>query len=303
MDALHGIHLLGRKSSGSAGAVARGYTARMQAGAATPGRPSKFAEGREAEIFSWGEGVVLRLYRDPAHRERADRELLALTAVRAALACAPTPHGRMDWDGRPGLLMERLDGHGLFAEIQRRPWRMWSLAKLTGRVHADVNAVRAPSALPELRREVRRRIEALTQIPDALRARALAELARLPDGDALCHGDFHLENVLLRREGPAVIDWPDATRGDPCADFARTSLMYRVGSLPPGTPRLVRLGQHVGRGAFLRGYVAGYASARRFDAALVRRWQFVRAVDRFADGIDEERPGLLREAARLERML
>jgi aminoglycoside phosphotransferase (APT) family kinase protein len=271
--------------------------------AAAPGRPTKIAEGREAEIFSWGEGEVLRLYRDPAHGERADRELLALRAVRTALACAPRPYQRLDWDGRPGLVMERLDGHGLFAEIQRRPWRVWALAKLTGRVHAEVNAVRAPSALPELRSEVRRRIEVLGQIPDALRARALAELARLPDGDALCHGDFHLENLVLCREGPAVIDWPDATRGDPCADFARSSLMLRVGSLPPGSPPLVRFGKGIGRGAFLRGYTSGYAQTRRFDAALLRRWQFVRAVDRFADGIAEEREGLLRAADRLQRAL
>lgn len=266
-------------------------------------RLEKIAEGREAEIFSWGEREVLRLYRDPGRRDAADRELLALTAVRSALSRAPAPHGRMDWEGRPGILMERLDGRGLFAEIERRPWRAWSLAKLTGRVHAEVNSVRAPTALPELRSEVRRRIEALGEIPQALRARALAVLAELPDGDALCHGDFHLENVVLCREGPVVIDWPNATRGDPCGDFARSSLIYRVGALPPGSPLLVRAGQWIGRGAFLRGYQAGYTRSSRFDAAAVRRWAFVRAVDRFADGIPEERAGLLREAARLERSL
>ena len=71
----------------------------------------------------------------------------------------------MHWDGRPGILMERLDGRGLFAEIQRRPWRAWSLAKLSGRVHANLNAVRAPAELPGLRNEVRRRIEELCDVP------------------------------------------------------------------------------------------------------------------------------------------
>ncbi len=267
--------------------------------AATPGQPVKLAEGREAEIFSWGERQVLRLYRDPNSRERADREILALAAVRSALPCAPAHFGRLDWDGRPGILLERLDGHAIFAEIQRRPWRTWALAKLTGRVHARLNAVRAPAELPDLRQEMARRIEAEASIPDALRASALAELARLPDGDALCHGDFHPENVLLCPAGPSVIDWPNATRGDACADFARTSLMMRVGALPPGTPALIRRGVGVGRGMFLRLYVAGYAETRRYDDATTRRWQFVRAVDRFADGIPEEREALLREAGRL----
>ena len=219
--------------------------------AAATGQPVKLAEGREAEIFSWGERQVLRLYRDPNSRERADREVLALAAVRTALPFAPAQFGRMDWDGRPGILLERLEGHAIFAEIQRRPWRAWALAKLTGRVHAGVNAVRAPASLPDLRQEVRRRIETTSEIPDELRASALAELARLPDGDALCHGDFHPENILLCPDGPVVIDWPNATRGDACADFARSSVMLRVGSLPPGTPAVIRWGRRLGQGSVL----------------------------------------------------
>ena len=264
-------------------------------------RSSKIAEGREAEIFAWGEGRVLRLYRSPRADATVAREMLALEAVRAALPCVPALHGRVDFDGRPGLVLERLDGRSVFAEIQRRPWRAWELATLTGRVHADLNGLAAPAGLPELRAEVRRRIEGLSDVPPALRAAALAELARLPDGTALCHGDFHPENVLLCPQGPAVIDWPHATRGDPCADFARTHLMLRVGALPPGVPALIRWAQWTGRGLFVRAYVRGYRQRRRYEAEAIRRWQLVRAIDRLADGIPEERPPLLREAERLQR--
>jgi aminoglycoside phosphotransferase (APT) family kinase protein len=34
---------------------------------------------------------------------------------------------------------------------------------------------------------------------------------------------------------PVVIDWGDATRGDPLADVARTELLHRLGEPPPGT--------------------------------------------------------------------
>jgi aminoglycoside phosphotransferase (APT) family kinase protein len=272
-------------------------------GPATAPGAVKIAEGREAEIFAWGEGRVLRLYRDPACGERADRELLALEAVREALPCAPAPHGRMEWNGRPGILMERLAGSAVLPEIQRRPWRVWSLATLTGRVHAELNALRGPASLPKLRPELRRRIEGAASLPEPLRTSALEVLDRLPDGDALCHGDFHPDNVLLCPGGPAVIDWPNATRGDPCADFARTTVMLRAGALPPGAPRLIRWAQGTGRGLFVRAYAAGYAGARRYDEVTFQRWQLVRAVDRFADGIPEERAGLEREAQRLRRGL
>lgn len=259
-------------------------------------RPVKLAEGREAEIFAWGEDRVLRLHRDPNAGASVDRELLALAAVREALPCVPAPHGRIDWEGRPGLLMDRIEGCALFSEIQRHPWRVWQLATLSGRVHADLHALRGPIGLPALRDALAERIGEEPEIPEPLRRAALAELARLPDGESLCHGDFHPDNVLLATRGPVVIDWPSASRGDPCGDLARTALMLRVGALPPGMPPLIRWAQGIGRGLFARAYLAGYTRERRVDGHRLRRWQLVRAIDRLADRIPEERPGLLRAA-------
>jgi aminoglycoside phosphotransferase (APT) family kinase protein len=270
---------------------------------ATTTSPVKIAEGREAEIFSWSEHEVLRLYRDPTASATADRELLALGAVRASLTCVPAPRGRIEWMGRPGILMERLEGHGIFAEIQRRPWRVWALATLTGRVHAGLSGIDAPGELPDLRGELGRRIETGDSIASDLRIAALEELNRLPDGPALCHGDFHPDNVLLCSTGPVVIDWSSATRGDPCGDFARSALMLRVGALPPGAPPLIRWVQSAGRGLFARAYLGGYESLRTYDEETARRWRFVRAVDRLADRIPEERQPLLHEAARLLQCL
>jgi aminoglycoside phosphotransferase (APT) family kinase protein len=209
----------------------------------------------------------------------------------------------MDWNGRPGILMQRLNGHGILTEIQRRPWRVLALATLCGRVHAGLNGLRAPANLPDLRSDLRRRIEGEAGIPSELRVAALDELDRMPDGDALCHGDFQPDNVLLCPTGPAVIDWPNATRGDACGDFARTALMMKLGSLAPGAPPLIRWSQWAGRGSFTRAYVVGYQETRRYDDEALRRWKFVRAVDRLADQLADERNSLLRAANRLRRGL
>lgn len=266
-------------------------------------QPTKIAEGREAEIFGWDERRVLRLYRDPDAGDRADREMVALAAVRSTLPCVPEPHERMDWNGRPAILMQRLDGNGILSEIQLRPWRVLALATLCGRVHANLNGLRAPAQLPELRSELKRRIDGDPGIPNELRTLALDQLDRMRDGDALCHGDFQPDNVLLCPDGPAVIDWPNATRGDPCGDFARTALMMKLGALPPGAPPLIRWGQWVGRGLFTRAYVSGYEERTRYEEEAVLRWKLVRAVERLADGLAEERDALLRATDRLRRAL
>ncbi len=56
----------------------------------------------------------------------------------------------------------------------------------------------------------------------------LGRLADLPEGDRLCHGDFHPINVLGEVSQPIVIDWPDACRGDPAADVCRSYLLLRL---------------------------------------------------------------------------
>ena len=56
----------------------------------------------------------------------------------------------------------------------------------------------------------------------------LGRLSDMPEGDRLCHGDFHPVNVLGDASQPLVIDWPDASCGDPAADVCRSYLLLRL---------------------------------------------------------------------------
>ena len=52
-------------------------------------------------------------------------------------------------------------------------------------------------------------------------------LQALPRGKALCHGDFNPTNVIITPKGDwRVIDWSHVRLGDPCADVARTYLLF-----------------------------------------------------------------------------
>jgi aminoglycoside phosphotransferase (APT) family kinase protein len=274
----------------------------MASTAATVASLHKIAEGREAEIFAWGDHAVLRLLREPGGMPRLAREAAAMAAARAVGVAVPEPRGFATVDGRPGLIMERVTGEDLLTQIGRRPWTVFTGARATGRLHAAVNRTVAPPSLPALREDLARRI-ARVELPEHLRTFALEQLAALPDGDRLCHGDFHPGNVLAGKRGAVIIDWPNVTRGDPDADLARTLLMLALGDPPPGAPLLIAKFVDVARGLFESGYRRAYIAARTPDWDSVRRWQVVRAADRLADGIEVERPKLLRrlDAAYAER--
>jgi len=255
----------------------------------------KIAEGGEAEIFAWDEGHVLRLLREGGTVDRLEREAAAMRAAAAAGVPVPVPGEILTYAGRAGMVMERVNGPDLLTIVARRPWSIRRVGRMTGELHVALNAVPAPAGLPDLREVCDRHIRSLDVPPELehLRAFSLEALAGVPDGDALCHGDFHPGNIIDSGRGPVIIDWPGAARGDPDGDYVRGVLLLSLGEPPPGSPLMLRLGARVLRGLLLSRYRAAYTAIRRPDPRAVARWEVVRAAERLADGIEVERPRVI----------
>jgi aminoglycoside phosphotransferase (APT) family kinase protein len=261
---------------------------------AEPPLGERLGQGREAEIFAWGDGTVLRLMRDPEHGWRLDREAVAVAAAAQAGAPVPGAHERLIVSGRPGLVMERIDGPDLLTLLARQPWRIFATGRMLGEVHARLHEASAPSELPRVGVEARERIEAgADRLPGQLAHLALAVLRELPDGSALCHGDFNPANVLLSSSGPRVIDWVAAGAGDPHADVARARLLLTIGEPQPGAPAVIKRLDRLGRPLLLGGYMRAYLRKRKIDPQRLAQWEVVRAAERLAfEFIPEEERSL-----------
>jgi Ser/Thr protein kinase RdoA (MazF antagonist) len=259
---------------------------------ATPDDLELLGEGREAETFAWGDGQILRLMRDPAHAARLEREELALTAARRAGVPVPAVFGRYELDGRPGLIMERVDGTDLLTLLGRQPWRLPAVARTLGVTHARVHAFELAEDLPTVHDYIGACIGD-PLIPDDLRGPAGERLEGLRSGNNLCHWDFHPANLLQGKRGPVVIDWTFALRGNAAADIARTRLIVGVGAPPPGASVVVRRFDALARDAIARRYLRAYRRQRPLDLELVERWEPLVALARLTGGIPQEREQLL----------
>ena len=256
----------------------------------------RVAQGREAEIFLLADGRLLRLVRPeiPGAEEAVRMEAAALAAAAGAGAPVPKVYEQVTHEGRFGVVIERLSGADLLSELGRRPWTVRSVARQTGLVHAEIHRVAAPAELPEGRELVASRIEHSDAVPPALCDDALRLLEELPPGDRLCHGDFHPGNVLACPDGPRVIDWHNAARGEPTADVARSFVVIDVSPLPPGASAFDRRVASLGRGMLLRGYLRAYARAGEIDPKRFQPWIRVHAIQRLTQEIEGERAALLR---------
>ncbi len=253
-------------------------------------------EGREAEIFAWGDGQALRLLRDPSAGPRLEWEAAAMRAAGQAGVSVPAVDGVIAVDGRPGLVMERIVGTDLLTELGRRPLRFHRRARELGTLQARLHATAAPPGLPAVRERLRERIQLAPHLPDETRASTLELLDALPDGDALCHGDFHPGNVLVGESGPVIIDWVGGARGDAPGDLARTMLLLEVATRPDASAVTAAF-DAIGRRWFRQTWRRAYERQRPVDPATFDRWMTVHTAARLADGFDDEVPSLL---ARLE---
>lgn len=106
-------------------------------------------QGREAEVFGLPDGSVLKLMRDAAQQSALDREAAALASLAAGDDLAPKVRGRVSVTGRPGLVLDRVNGPDLLSLVGSRPWlvrradsnlfRRWQIVRVAARVHAGID--------------------------------------------------------------------------------------------------------------------------------------------------------------------
>ena len=252
----------------------------------------RIGEGRTAEIYAWGETEVLKLYRPGWPTSSVEQEAHISRLVAESRLPVPAVGGMVEVDGRLGIVFERIAGHSLVQHFVSRPWTLLNTLHAFTDLHLAMHAQVIPD-LPSQRQRLIQQIQDAALVPATARQAALSSLEHLADGQALCHGDYHPENVLMARHGPVILDWEGATSGHPLADVARTALIVQMAALLPSQRAqwlLTSVRNRVGA-AYIRRYLRQSTACQEDLAA----WQLPILVARLGEGIAEEQEPLLRQ--------
>jgi uncharacterized protein (TIGR02172 family) len=254
------------------------------------GKPLAF--GRQAEIYDWGEGRVLKLFLGN-WPEAARHEFAISKLAYSQGARTPKPLEIVEKDGKPGIVFEKVEGPSLLRLLGTRPWQVRQLAREFAELHHTVHRCKAPE-LPSARPELEKVIQSRQQLSETTRSVLLKIISKLPDGDTLIHGDFHPDNVMVTSRGLVIIDWPNAARGCPMADVARTTIMLRIGE-PVGkiSIGLLILARFL-RGIFRAAYVHEYFKQSPYSERDLPAWELILAAHRIEDRIPGEEVKLIK---------
>ncbi len=253
--------------------------------------------GRTADVLSWGEGRVLKHFQPGRPAAKVEREFMVTRAAKAAGLPVPAAYELVAVEGRLGIVFERIEGVTMLKQFQSQPWKLFAATRLVAELHAQVHGWPAPPEIPPLRLRIEARIEDAQGLSEADKQIARRCLDRLPEGDALCHGDFHPDNILLTASGPVIIDWGGGSRGDPLADVAQTIVLIQKESLPSETPLPLRALVSVSRALMHAVYQRHYLKLRPGTAQRIEAWRLLLLATSSCEVKNDERHSLL---ARLE---
>lgn len=238
------------------------------------------AHGNTSDIWPWTDHTVVKVLRPgiPAHWAAIEVDIVA--RVHAAGLPVPATDGVVELEGRSGIVLERIDGGSMWERMKARPADIPELVDILVGLQVQLHRTEV-AGLPDLARRLGSKIDEAVQLSAGDRRRAQALLARLPDGTALCHGDFHPANIVLTAQGPVILDWFDAACGYPAADLVRSSLLMRPpldNAWLPGASRELLDAVHAI-------YVDRLARRGLIDATSFAPWQAVVAVARMSEPV------------------
>ena len=249
------------------------------------------AEGRTAEIYAWDDGYILKLYRDWCPPDWVDYEARIARAVYQAGIPSPEAGEIVEWNGRRGLLYERLEGISMLQDMNARPWMLLKHARSLADLHFKIHE-QSTTGLPSYKDRLHYDIHNSAHLSEEIKSKALALLKALPDRTNICHGDFHPGNVLITEHGPVVIDWMTASTGSPWADVARTSLILGIGA--KGAGKQVSPILRIAIKLYHRTYLARYRALKPDPEHELDGWMPVIATGRLNENIIPEREALIK---------
>lgn len=256
------------------------------------GSTKPIARGRTAEVFTWQDGWIVKLFYPWVDAETIEHEARIAALVQSSGLSVPAIGELVRVNGRMGLLYQRIEGLPMWPDgLTAAPWRIFRYARRTAELHAQIHHRSFTSSFPLQRQRLMNKIHQAGGLPESLRPRVLDTLQNLPDGDRLCHGDFHPANILVSGQGEIIIDWVDASLGNPLADVARTSVLA-LGAAAcqiQGTfqKALVRLFHSI--------YLRHYFSLRPGGEDEYTRWLPVVAAARLSENIPELQEWLINQ--------
>lgn len=184
--------------------------------------------GNTAEVFAYKKDKVCKLFYKGYPLDSVKREFNNSRLVNSLNIPSPKADELIEQEGRYGIIYERLYGESMLTLLLTKPdnteliEKMVEIQKQMLEIHSD-KCMNYKDFLRGLLfgKQVDNHVYQLIEM--------------LPDGDCVCHGDYHPGNVWVNEQGSyKVIDFMNVCHGPKEYDIARTYVLITQDEFPAG---------------------------------------------------------------------
>lgn len=250
------------------------------------GKKGQFlSQGNTSEIYEWEAGKILKLYRTGLPEELCCKEFSITKNVYDLLQISPQPFEIVHIDGRIGGIYEQIQGETMLKSIVSKPWTYKKYARMLAQFHMNIQ-IPVDFELPTVKENLKRNIDATELLSNTEKQKIYQYIDLLPDGDKLCHFDFHPANIMVSDGQYRVIDWMTGCMGNPLSDIARTVLLLNYAEIPK-VPLWINLLARSFQKKICRVYLSEYLKLTGAKFADIQKWEMPLAAARLREWISE----------------
>lgn len=180
--------------------------------------------GNTAKIYLY-EDKVIKVFNDYLPDTESENEAFKQKYAYSCGLNVPKIWDVTKIDGKQVIIMDYINGRTLgelsFANIEKAEYYMEISVNIQQKIHMVIADNFEP--MPE---KLTSQIKSNQILNKRLKHALIEKLHTMPFEKMLCHGDFHLFNLIMSDNKVSIIDWVDSSAGDIRADIYRTYLLY-----------------------------------------------------------------------------
>lgn len=182
------------------------------------------AIGNTAKIYLY-ENKIVKMFKDDLPDTESSYEANKQNFAYLSGLSVPKVLDVTKIDGKQAIIMEYIKGRTLGDLLTENMVQAEYYMNISIDVQRNIHMVSANSLEP-MTEKLRRQINSAPNLDGRYKSILIKKLDSITFENKLCHGDFHLYNLIISDNKVTIIDWIDSSNGDIRADIYRTYLLY-----------------------------------------------------------------------------
>jgi len=228
--------------------------------------------GRTSEVYEYNNDCVLKLYYSETE-EIVKKEYNFAKYVFNKNIRTPEPIEIIKIDNRYGIIFQKVNGKSLLNNIMNNIFIIKKMFSKMAYLHYDINKIDFNDNTYTYKKYLKWAINESKYLSNNEKDKLIGYILKLPEGNKLCHGDFHPENIICDNDKLYIIDWMTGMQGAMAADVARTEMILRNADIPGKTSFFIKILNKIASNLVANIYIKKYCKISGLKLNEINIWK------------------------------